>query len=887
MSQVQALKNYLLAKLHVYEYESARFIWISLIFFSLYFVSAVFRNYVDTTFFKRYGVVQMPLMFVINGVISFFIFGVMHRFWSKFRNENLLAGFLTFYFVSLLGIYFLVKADFSISYPLLFQLLYLQDSIFLVYLWNIAGDLFSASQGKRIFHLIMGAQVLGSTLGNFTTKPLIREFGDDFSLIIFAASFLLIAIFLVISSRRYLDQTSANPAVIAVPDRKLREVPAIIKQYPIFRYLFICALIPNILLPILTYQFSLLANSTFGTEQTLISFLGYFRGSMTLAVFLALWLVGKFYARMGISRTSLIAPINFTLIFGALTFYYNIFVAAYGQFTTVIIQRVLNGPVNKILFNLLPQKISQWSRVFLRGAVVKAGMMAGALLLWTLKPLFPPEYLAPLAAVLALYLTVETVIFVRQYYHGLKQVIVEDSDGLNLLEASSTGENYLTHPRMQDLDLVKSQPGEAEINPTPGLTPDIALKLLHDDSPATRAEAAIFFINHPDLRAVGELLRLLDDQETVRKAAIEALAGFGEQITSFLEVGLLNSTWRRQKGILEVLRLAKLKDFDISPYMHHHVRDTYNNLIFIEALSRFPKSQAVDLLKTHLMEKNQEILDVIFHALWVTYDDMRLMYGALHSHQSAIAVEMVEELLNRNLANYLIPLIGEMPITAKISQGRRLMLLVRADDLAGVIAHLVISQDPTTRMLAAFAIGAHTPGMIFYPLAEMLLTDADSMTRETARYALSRCAGKEVAVPNLLEIIHHLQGFDLFAGLSIRELQAIATISGPMSYKTGEVLLREGQDNSVIILIVKGKIKVSRNYGRSNEELAATIGNGTYIGELSLFTQMPANATCVTAEPTEALIIHHRHFQEMMKIYPQIAINFCRYFAARLRGVAY
>jgi hypothetical protein len=881
------MKKFLLAKLRVYEHESAPFLWIALIFFCLYFVTAIFRNYVDTTFFKRYGVGQMPLMLVINGLLTFLLFGVMNRIGKKWRDQNLLAGFLIFYALLVTGLYFLVKAEVSSAYPLLFQLLYLQDSVFLVYLWNIAGDLFDARQGKRVFQLIMGTQVLATTLGNFATQPLTRLIGYDLSLIIFAVMCFGVAVFLLRTSPRWLSPGDAKPAITAVPSKKLHELPAIIKQYPIFRYLFISSLIPNILLPILTYQFSLIANQTFATEQTLIAFLSYFRGLMTLTVFILVFSAGKFYAKLGLAGTSLIYPLNFTLLFTCLTFFFNIFVAAYGQFTTGIIQRVLNGPVNKILFNLLPRKIAPWSRVFIRGTVVKIGMMAGALLLWTLKPWLAAEYLAPLAAVLALYLAIETIIFVRNYYQGLKQVILEEVGDLDLLDATSAGDHYSTHLRVQTLDLDRRQDEVTQTSHLPGLSPDIALKLLADPNPMTRTEAAIFFIHHPDLRAVGPLLKLLDDQESARQAAIEALVSRGEEITCFLEAALLDSSLRRQRGILEVLRLAGMKKFDILPYLNQHVNDAYNNLIFIEVLSELTGSPAIDLLITHLREENHATLNIIFQALRVNFDDMRLMYNALYSSEASAAIEMVEASLGRDLGKYLIPLIDTIPPAGKIAHARQLLLLVQTNDLAGVLAHLVINPDPTTRMLAAYAIGAHAPGMIYYPLAEMLLTDSDPPTRAMADYALSCCLGRKAAMPDIIKRINDLKGFDLFEGLSLRELQAIAAIAGLLSYQPGEVILREGEDNSAIILLIKGRIRICRNYGASNEELKATISPGSYIGELSLFTQRPANATCIAAEPTEALVIRHHHFQEIMKIYPQIAINLCRYFASKLRDEAY
>jgi len=79
---------------------------------------------------------------------------------------------------------------------------------------------------------------------------------------------------------------------------------------------------------------------------------------------------------MGLPNASLVQPVNFTLVFAALTTFFNIYVAAYGQFTLILIQRAIAGPVNKILFNVIPKTFVAWSRTFIRRTVLKVGMLA-------------------------------------------------------------------------------------------------------------------------------------------------------------------------------------------------------------------------------------------------------------------------------------------------------------------------------------------------------------------------------------------------------------------------------------------------------------------------------------------------------------------------------
>ena len=80
---------------------------------------------------------------------------------------------------------------------------------------------------------------------------------------------------------------------------------------------------------------------------------------------------------------------------------------------------------------------------------------------------------------------------------------------------------------------------------------------------------------------------------------------------------------------------------------------------------------------------------------------------------------------------------------------------------------------------------------------------------------------------------------------------------------------------------------IFEGYGSENQKEKVTIGEGSFLGELSLFTRLPPNATCAAAAPTEAYVLRHHQFQEIMRFYPQIGINLCRFFTTKLRQMSY
>ena len=71
------MKRFFEKSLKIYEHEVARFTWLAVIFFAVFFVTAIFRNYVDTAFLKRYGPEYIPWMLVISALLTMVVLVVV------------------------------------------------------------------------------------------------------------------------------------------------------------------------------------------------------------------------------------------------------------------------------------------------------------------------------------------------------------------------------------------------------------------------------------------------------------------------------------------------------------------------------------------------------------------------------------------------------------------------------------------------------------------------------------------------------------------------------------------------------------------------------------------------------------------------------------------
>lgn len=125
--------------------------------------------------------------------------------------------------------------------------------------------------------------------------------------------------------------------------------------------------------------------------------------------------------------------------------------------------------------------------------------------------------------------------------------------------------------------------------------------------------------------------------------------------------------------------------------------------------------------------------------------------------------------------------------------------------------------------------------------------------------------------------IEVLAGVELFAGLSKKELGELATHVTEITVPAGTKLVEEGDTGREAVVILEGRATVRRK-GRK----IAEVGEGDVIGEMSLVTRAPRNAT-VTAD-TDLVVLHldARDFASVIDTYPKVALKVLETVSRRL-----
>ena len=119
----------------------------------------------------------------------------------------------------------------------------------------------------------------------------------------------------------------------------------------------------------------------------------------------------------------------------------------------------------------------------------------------------------------------------------------------------------------------------------------------------------------------------------------------------------------------------------------------------------------------------------------------------------------------------------------------------------------------------------------------------------------------------------------LFAGVSRRELEFVASRVDEVSLKPGQTVITEGQPTEAFFILESGHVQVTRGGKPVNR-----LGPGDFFGEIGMLDRGPATATVVTDGPVEAMVLSHTQFRDAIKANDNLALQVIAAMAKRLRA---
>ncbi len=115
------------------------------------------------------------------------------------------------------------------------------------------------------------------------------------------------------------------------------------------------------------------------------------------------------------------------------------------------------------------------------------------------------------------------------------------------------------------------------------------------------------------------------------------------------------------------------------------------------------------------------------------------------------------------------------------------------------------------------------------------------------------------------------------------ERASLAGLLREASYRSGEVIFRQGEAGDTCHIIASGSVEITMTADDGERIALDTLGPGGLFGELSLFDGGARSATIIANEPTRTLTLEREQLNRLLMQQPQMAFDLIRSLVKRLR----
>jgi len=103
-------------------------------------------------------------------------------------------------------------------------------------------------------------------------------------------------------------------------------------------------------------------------------------------------------------------------------------------------------------------------------------------------------------------------------------------------------------------------------------------------------------------------------------------------------------------------------------------------------------------------------------------------------------------------------------------------------------------------------------------------------------------------------------------------------------FARGQVLIREGDTDAALYIVVSGQVSVTKRGTASGADLhLQTLGPGSFVGEMTLLDGSPRSATVTALVVTDCLVLTRWVFNTTLRSDPLIAVAMLPVLSQRVR----
>lgn len=634
-------------------------------------------------FVGRYGIVNLPILFIVNGVFTVLGSLFYMTFIDRFSKEKIMFwSIMLSCWILLFSAFFSGKND-----VVFFGLLLGAISIFLVQfkiiLNGFVENLFTPLESERTFSFIESAETIGGIIAGLLVVGFSASIDPVKFVYIWILALLLIlpCIFYYRFSLKsvpkiFIGKKTTEHEHISILE-KLKDISHQIRQVSFIKGLFFVVIFQWIFSNLIEFQYTkavvknistAVLNSGSGFEHALVHDLGaLFILFNVAALFVQFFVGGRLISSLGIIGSMLVHPILMLLSIFGLTVRFNFNTAVLAQANKTIGQIIHINAYHSAYYSV-KEHFREHTREFLEGMVRPFGAILGTGILILLQNVFKLDSDLTLAINL-------TMIFVLI---GLFVVTYALQDKYTKVAASNllTSEDRID--RIESIDIL-AQKGHKSALP-------VLLKVLNNSKEPDfiRLKVLSALKELQDYDAIDDILNVLESKNPeFRMAALDAILGY-DDIKKFLHKNifyeykiaeslkkLYKSERNQEVKSLIIHLLSKLNPIGTFGFLINILSKAKNSLKadVILALGQYKDRSVISYIQPFLNSKKSYERAAAIISLW-KYDDF---YDAL-----VLNLNLMLESENKKLIEAGVFAIGELKLKSKHSF---CLNLLKSDDL--------------------------------------------------------------------------------------------------------------------------------------------------------------------------------------------------------------
>ena len=389
-------------------------------------------------FISQVGASGILWLWVIDMLITLIVTSAFASVIDRMSRVKLMAwllgGLTALYLV--LQILFHAGAPSWLTYPALYILADVQLSVFPLIFWTLANDVYSMSDGKRLFPVIGAGSALGSILGNGLAAGaavvIDQSGGSELNLLIVAAALLVSGIPVLWFAFRH-QTIRARQA--RDPQASVRETMRVgtdfFKNVPFFKYLAVVMLLAGLALTIVEYNFLSVTEQSLTTDLQFQAFYGTYKLVLIVSVFLGQSvLTGRLLKKVPVKNAFMVLPVTLVIVAGGMLLVPGLLGAALGRFLARLIQRGWDDLARKSVQGMIPDERRGRVSIMMDSYFYTIATLVGCLTLGALQLAASLGWL-PADGAVAVYLVIVAIAAIGAVVASLRMRSLYESSLLN------------------------------------------------------------------------------------------------------------------------------------------------------------------------------------------------------------------------------------------------------------------------------------------------------------------------------------------------------------------------------------------------------------------------------------------------------------------------